>query len=104
MCLRLGRWPRKPPFEEEMIDLFLELDEKVEELEEEVFWVYERDFYTAPDPALETYLQELEKWRERKRSHPKFWEVFAMRKKNGLDVDSFAFYMLPDDVQKRLMN
>ena len=76
-----------------------ELEERIDQLEQ--FLDEDSDLYEPPDEALEIYNEELENCREWKASNPIFFKVFFKRK---ADVESLAFYLLPENVQRRLIN
>ena len=59
------------------------------------------DLYEPPDEALEIYYEELKSCRDWNASNPEFFKVFFKR---TADVESLTFYLLPENVQRRLIN
>ena len=75
------------------------IEDRLDQLEE--YFDEELDLYETPEPALSVYKDELESWRDCQQQNKPFWKVFAKR---NVDIESLAFYCLPDDIQKRLIN
>ena len=73
----------------------------VEDLQDQVHSLDEPDLYVAPETPFEEYQQEILECKEWKEDHPEMWQTIF---KDELDVETYAFYLLPDSTKEKLVN
>ena len=61
----------------------------------------EPDLYIEPLTAREEYEKEIRECIEWKEERPVYWKMMF---KNGIDIQTFAFTLLPEETRKRLLN
>jgi len=86
---------------QELLEGVEAIKEKVEEIQDTMDKEEEPDLYVSPLTALEQYeieIQECKEWQERE---PELWQTLF---REEIDIETFAFYILPRDTRNRLMN
>ena len=73
----------------------------VDDLQQQFHASLEPDLYVEPQTPLEEYQQEIRECREWKEDHPEMWQTIF---KDELDVETYAFYLLPDSTKEKLVN
>ena len=100
---RLLRWQNPfldKPYQE-LLESVEAIKEKVEEIQDTMDTEEEPDLYVSPLTALEQYeieIQECKEWQERE---PELWQTLF---REEIDIETFAFYILPRETKNRLMN
>ena len=61
----------------------------------------EPDLYVEPLTAREEYEKEIRECVEWRAERPTYWKTMF---KNGIDIETFAFTILPEETRKRLLN
>ena len=61
----------------------------------------EPDIYVEPLTAREEYEKEIRECIKWKEERPMYWKMMF---KNGIDIQTFAFTILPEGTRKRLLN
>ena len=61
----------------------------------------EPDLYVEPLTAREEYEKEIRECIEWREERPVYWKTMF---KNGIDIETFAFTILPEETRKRLLN
>ena len=61
----------------------------------------EPDLYVEPLTAREEYEKEIRECVEWRAERPTYWKMMF---KNGIDIETFAFTILPEETRKRLLN
>ena len=77
------------------------VQEQVEEIQDTMDAEAEPDLYVSPLTALEQFeveLRECKEWQERE---PELWQTIF---REEIDIETFAFYILPRETKDRLMN
>ena len=75
--------------------------EVVDDLQDQVYSIDEPDLYVAPETPFEEYQQEIRECKEWKEDNPEMWQTLY---KDELDVETFAFCLLPDSTKEKLVN
>jgi len=73
----------------------------VEDLQDQVHSIDEPDLYVEPETPFEEYQQEIRECKEWKEDNPEMWQTLY---KDELDVETFAFCLLPDSTKEKLVN
>ena len=73
----------------------------VDDLQNQVHSIDEPDLYVEPQTPLEEYQQEIRECREWKEEHPEMWQTIF---KDELDVETYAFCLLPTSTREKLVN
>ena len=73
----------------------------VEDLQDQVNSIDEPDLYVEPETPFEEYQQEIRECKEWKEDNPEMWQTLY---KDELDVETFAFCLLPDSTKEKLVN
>ena len=84
-----------------MLDLVEDVAEVVDDLQDQVYAEPEPDLYVEPQSPVERYMQEIRECREYKENHPEIWQTIF---KNGVDAETYAFCLLPDEIRQKLVN
>ena len=77
------------------------IQEQVEEIQDTMDAEAEPDLCVSPLTALEKFeveLRECKEWQERE---PELWQTIF---REEIDIETFAFYILPRETKDRLMN
>ena len=80
------------PILDDLQDQIMVLGEALEE---------EPDSYIKPLTAREEYEKEIRECIEWRAERPMYWKMMF---KNGIDIETFAFTILPEETRKRLLN
>jgi len=75
--------------------------EVVDDLQDQVNSIDEPDLYVEPETPFEEYQQEIRECKEWKEDNPEIWQTLY---KDELDVETFAFCLLPDSTKEKLVN
>jgi len=75
--------------------------EVVDDLQQQVYSLDEPDLYVDPDTPFEVYQQEIRECKEWKKNNPEIWQTMF---KDELDVETYAFCLLPDTTRAKLVN
>jgi len=75
--------------------------EVVDDLQDQVHSIDEPDLYVEPETPFEEYQQEIRECKEWKEDNPEMWQTLY---KDELDVETFAFCLLPDSTKEKLVN
>ena len=75
--------------------------EVVDDLQDQVNSIDEPDLYVEPETPFEEYQQEIRECKEWKEDNPEMWQTLY---KDELDVETFAFCLLPDSTKEKLVN
>ena len=73
----------------------------VDDLQDQVNSIDEPDLYVEPETPFEEYQQEIRECKEWKEDNPEMWQTIF---KDELDVETYAFYLLPDSTKEKLVN
>ena len=73
----------------------------VDDLQDQVNSIDEPDLYVEPETPFEEYQQEIRECKEWKEENPEMWQTLY---KDELDVETFAFCLLPDSTKEKLVN
>ena len=73
----------------------------VDDLQDQVHSIDEPDLYVEPETPFEEYQQEIRECKEWKEDNPEMWQTLY---KDELDVETFAFCLLPDSTKEKLVN
>ena len=73
----------------------------VDDLQDQVNSIDEPDLYVEPETPFEEYQQEIRECKEWKEDNPEMWQTLY---KDELDVETFAFCLLPDSTKEKLVN
>ena len=100
----LRRWlPTRQyfPDNQELLDIVENVVIVVDDLQDQVHSIDEPDLYVEPQTPLEEYQQEIRECREWKEEHPEMWQTIF---KDELDVETYAFCILPTETREKLVN
>ena len=87
---------------ETQADIVRTMDYLVDEVSELHAILHEEpDLYIEPLTAREEYEEEIRECIEWKEERPVYWKMMF---KNGIDIQTFAFTLLPEETRKRLLN
>ena len=75
--------------------------EVVDDLQDQVNSIDEPDLYVEPETPFEEYQQEIRECKEWKEDNPEIWQTLY---KDELDVETFAFCLLPTSTKEKLVN
>jgi len=75
--------------------------EVVDDLQDQVNSIDEPDLYVEPETPFEEYQQEIRECKEWKEDNPEMWQTIF---KDELDVETYAFYLLPTSTKEKLVN
>ena len=73
----------------------------VDDLQDQIYSLDEPDLYVTPETPFEEYQQEIRECKEWKEDNPEMWQTLY---KDELDVETFAFCLLPDSTKEKLVN
>ena len=77
------------------------IKEQVEELQDAMDAEEEPDLYIPPLTAQEQYEVEISDCKEWQEREPELWQTLF---REEVDIETFAFYILPRETKDRLMN
>ena len=75
--------------------------EVVDDLQDQIYSIDEPDLYVTPETPFEEYQQEIRECREWKEDHPEMWQTIF---RDELDVETYAFCLLPTSTREKLVN
>ena len=77
------------------------MDNLQDVIQHEIQVAFEPDLYVEPPTAFETFQQEVRECAEWKEDNPDFWQTIF---KDNLDVETYAFCILPTETREKLVN
>jgi len=89
------------PVDQELLDIVEDVVEVVDDLQQQVYSLDEPDLYITPETPFEVYQQEIRECKEWKKNNPEIWQTIF---KDELDVETYAFCLLPDTTRAKLVN
>ena len=85
---------------QELLEIIQTMQEQLVGIQDTIDAEEEPDLYVSPSTAQEQYETQIREWKEWRECEPGLWQLF----REEIDIETLAFYLLPQETKDNLMN